>query len=242
MKKITLLAVFTLVSTFANAQWWGGKKIEGNGNQVTRERQVGEYDEVAVAGSFDVILVAGTEGTLKIEAEENLQEYLITEVKGDKLKIYTKDGYSLKTSKRNGIIITVPFRDINTVSLAGSGDVVSEAVIDTQDFKCSVSGSGDMILEVNAQHVKAAVAGSGDLVIEGAAQRIDLDVAGSGDLDASGLKSKDASASVAGSGDISLNCDGGTLKASVAGSGDIRYSGKPNKVNSNIVGSGSVSN
>ena len=99
-----------------------------------------------------------------------------------------------------------------------------------------------MVLEVNAQDVTAAVAGSGDLSLSGSTQKSHLKVAGSGDLHASDLKSNDADASIAGSGDISLYCNGGTLKATVAGSGDIVYSGKPDKVDSKVVGSGSVSN
>ena len=242
MKKIILILGIALVSSTVNAQWWGGKKVTGNGNTITDTRNVSDYDEVGVAGSFDVILVAGAEGKITVEAEENLQEYIITEVKGDKLKIYTEDGVSLRTSRNKDIIITVPFKDLEAVNLAGSGDVTSKDVINAQDFKCSVSGSGDMILEVNAQDVTASVAGSGDLSIGGSTQKSHLKVAGSGDLHAADLKSNDAEASIAGSGDISLNCNGGTLKAAVAGSGDIVYTGKPDKVDSKVVGSGSVSN
>ncbi|PHR93497.1 MAG: DUF2807 domain-containing protein [Leeuwenhoekiella sp.] len=242
MKKQVALIALVLTTGLTQAQWWGGNKVEGNGNEVTRERQVGSYDEIDVAGSFDVYLVAGSEGTVTVEAEENLQEYIITEVKGDKLKIHTKDGYSLRSSRNKDIIITVPFKDIDKVSLAGSGDVMTKDAINAQSFRCALAGSGDMVLEVNAQDVRASLAGSGDLVVKGSAQEVELEVAGSGDLDASDLKSKDATARVSGSGDINLNCDGGTLKANVAGSGDIRYTGNPDKINSNVVGSGSVSN
>ena len=242
MKKLVLILSIALLSTSVNAQWWGSKKVSGNGNTVTDTRNVSDYDEVGVAGSFDVILVAGAEGKITVEAEENLQEYIITEVKGDKLKIYIEDGVSLKTSSNKGIIITVPFRELEEVNLAGSGDVITKDAINAQDFKCSVSGSGDMILEVNAQDVTAAVAGSGDLSLSGSTQKSHLKVAGSGDLHAADLKSHDADASIAGSGDISVYCNGGTLKATVAGSGDIVYSGKPDKVDSKVVGSGSVSN
>lgn len=242
MKKQVALIALMLTAGLAQAQWWGGKNIEGNGNEVSKDRNVGDYDVIDVAGSFEVHLVAGSEGTITVKAEENLQEYIITEVQGDKLKIHTKDGYSLRTSRNKGITITVPFKDLEKVSLAGSGDVISKAPINAQNFKCTIAGSGDMILEVNAQNIKASLAGSGDLVIKGSTQNAELEVAGSGDLDASGLKCKDAVARIAGSGDINLICDGGTLKANVAGSGDIRYTGKPDKVDSNVIGSGTVSN
>ncbi|MFI8379923.1 head GIN domain-containing protein [Leeuwenhoekiella sp. NPDC079379] len=242
MKKFTLIVALISIATTANAQFWGGKKIQGNGNLVTNNRDLSDYDEVGVAGSFDVILIAGKEGKISVEAEDNLQEYIITEVKGNKLKIYTKDGYNLNTSRNNVITITVPFEDISKVSMAGSGDIIGKDLITADQFECAVAGSGDMVLEVNAKNISASVAGSGDLTLSGKSDKSILKVAGSGDLDASDLNSTDAEASVAGSGDISLNCDGGDLKASVAGSGDIRYSGKPNNVSSKIVGSGSVSN
>ena len=61
MKKVlTLGLVFCTVA--ACAQW--GKRIKGNGNVVTIERSVGDYDQVAVAGWFDVELVDGNEGEL----------------------------------------------------------------------------------------------------------------------------------------------------------------------------------
>lgn len=242
MKKLVLILAIAFLSGSANAQWWGGKKIEGNGNLTTNDRNVGDYDEIGVAGSFTVILIAGEEGKISVEAEENLQEYIITEVKGNKLKIYTEDGVSLRTSRNKDITVTVPFKDIEKVSMAGSGDVIGKDLINAQQFSCAIAGSGDMILEVNAQDVSASVAGSGDLSISGSTQKTHLKVAGSGDLEASRLSSIDAEASIAGSGDISLNCNTGTLKASVAGSGDIVYSGKPGKVDSKVVGSGRVRN
>ena len=74
MKKLLTfsLALFTIAAS--NAQW--GKKVRGNGNVVTIERSVGDYDAVASAGWFDVELVSGQEGGLTLKGEENLLEYI----------------------------------------------------------------------------------------------------------------------------------------------------------------------
>ncbi len=40
---------------------------------------------------------------LKIEAEENLQQHIVTEVSGGKLKISVEKGYSLQTSRNYDI-------------------------------------------------------------------------------------------------------------------------------------------
>ena len=242
MKKVfTLVAILTLTAT-AHAQWWGSKKVKGNGNEQTITRSVGSYDKVNVAGSFDVILVSGDEGDITIQAEENLMEYIVTETEGDALKIKVEKGYNLQPSRRMGILITVPFEDIEEVTLAGSGDVSNKDLIKAERFECAVAGSGDMILEIEADDIEASVAGSGDLTLRGKADKLEAKIAGSGDIHGEGMKAENIDASVAGSGDMDLRCDGGSLKARVSGSGDIQYSGKASKEDFKVSGSGSIKN
>ena len=114
MKKVFGLVLITLFTLSCNAQW--GKKIKGNGKVVTIERSVGEYDEIAVAGWFDVDIVNGTEGELSLKGEENLLEYIKTEVKNGKLTIKVKKGYNLQSSNwKEGILVTVPVESVNSV-------------------------------------------------------------------------------------------------------------------------------
>lgn len=240
MKKLATVSLILLMSASVHAQWWGGKKVKGNGKMTTETRETADYEKVNVAGSFDVILVSGNEGSIKIEAEENLLEYIITETEGDALKIKVQNGYNLETSRNKNILITVPFSSLNEVSLAGSGDVKGLSPITADDFKFAVAGSGDMELEVRAKNLKGSVAGSGDLTLQGLSTNANLNVAGSGDIHAADLKTVNAEASVAGSGDIAVNCDGGFLKARISGSGDIQYSGNPAKEDFKVVGSGTV--
>jgi len=127
MKNIALLLTIALFTVNCTAQW--GKRIKGNGKVVTEERSVGEYEEIAVAGWFDVDLVKGREGEISLKGEENLLEYIITEVKNGKLTIKVKKGYNLQSSNwKEGILVTVPFERISAVSLSGSGDIRSHRI------------------------------------------------------------------------------------------------------------------
>ena len=74
MKKLITFALALGMIACTNAQW--GKRVKGNGDYVTLERSVGEYDGVALAGWFDVELVSGTEGELTLEGESNLLEHI----------------------------------------------------------------------------------------------------------------------------------------------------------------------
>ena len=132
-----------------------------------------------------------------------------------------------------------PFKDINDVSLAGSGDLISKDQIITNDLNISLAGSGDIILNVKTQSVKGAVAGSGDISLKGSTNNLLAKVAGSGDFNSYELNANDAEVSIAGSGDVQVSASN-NLKARVAGSGDVTYRGNPT-VDKKVAGSGNIS-
>jgi len=241
MKKLTLVVVAFLFVSSANAQWWGGKKIKGNGNMTKITRTTSDYDAIKCAGSFDYILVAGNEGKITIEGEENLLEYIITEVSDGKLKVKTKNNVSLRTSYNKTIKITIPFKDIDEVSLSGSGDLWNEDKITSNNLEVSLSGSGDIVLDIETTSVDGSLAGSGDMTLKGKTNDLEVSLAGSGDIHGFGLQANNTDVSVAGSGDIEI-VSNKSLKARVSGSGDIQYKGNPAKEDTKVSGSGSINN
>ena len=227
--------------TVTNAQWWGSKKVKGNGKVTTETRSTGDYDGVKCAGSMDYVLVAGTEGKITIEAESNLMEYIVTEIKNNNLIVKVKKGYNLKPSFNKALKVTIPFKDISSVSLAGSGDVWNEDKIKSNSLDVSLAGSGDMVLDIEANSVEGSLAGSGDMTLKGNTNDLTVKVAGSGDISAFGLQANNTKASVAGSGDIEV-VSNKSLYARVSGSGDIEYKGNPDKEDTKVSGSGTISN
>ncbi|MDT0691793.1 head GIN domain-containing protein [Salegentibacter sp. F188] len=241
MKNVILLVtVFILSITSANAQWWGNEKVKGNGKVVTDNRSTSDYDEVQLEGFMSVELIAGTEGQIKVEAESNLQEYILTEVSGRKLKISVEKGVQLDPSRNHDIKITVPFKDLEGVSLTGSGDIRTRDRIKTSNFEANLTGSGDLQLELDANNLDGAITGSGDVTFRGTANNFKCRVTGSGDFEAYDLKAKFVEAHISGSGDIMVYASE-KLTARVTGSGDISYRGNPEKEDFKTSGSGSVS-
>ncbi|WP_100615881.1 head GIN domain-containing protein [Confluentibacter citreus] len=238
IKKQTVLiiaSIFFISASYAQL----GKKVKGNGNMTTITRTTSDYESIKCAGSFDYILVEGNEGQIKIEGEENLLEYIITEVKNNALIVKVKDHASISSSQNKTIKVTIPFKEVSAISLAGSGDLWNEDIITSDNLNVSLAGSGDIVLNVNTTTIEGALAGSGDLTLKGTTNNLIAKVAGSGDFHGADLKSNDTDVSISGSGDakvLSLE----SLKARVAGSGDIVYSGNPSKEDSKVSGSGSI--
>lgn len=241
IKNYLLLSLSICFITTANAQFWGNKSIKGNGKVTTITRTTGDYDAIACAGFMDFILVSGNEGKITIEGEENLLEYVITELKGDKLVVKVEKGVNLKPSWKKDIIITIPFESVNYVSLAGSGDVYNKDVLSEDDLKVSLSGSGDMNLMVKTNNLESNITGSGDIAIKGSTNNLETNVTGSGDFHGFELEADNTEASITGSGDIKVVAKQ-FLKARVTGSGDIEYKGNPEKEDTKVTGSGSISN
>lgn len=239
MKKIITLALALTTVTITNAQW--GRKVKGDGNVVTIERSVGDYDGVSLAGWFDVDLVAGNEGEITLKGESNLLEHIITEIKNGVLVIKTEKGVELKPSNWNsGILITVPVESISSVSLSGSGDIVGKTTIEAESFSTRIAGSGDISVTVQAKEVEASLSGSGDINLSGRTTDFDVMVSGSGDIKAYELEAEFVKATVSGSADIKVTANQ-SIDAKVSGSGDIHYRGNPKKINSKSSGSGDIS-
>jgi len=222
-----------------NAQWNSRTKIKGNGNMITKNISTTSYDEISVSGFFDVELVAGDEGKITLKAEENLAKYILIKVESNTLKLSVEKDVYVVPSRGKKVLITIPFQSLTEVSLTGSGDILSKDIITTNEFKTSLSGSGDIHLKLDAKEISSEVTGSGDMILKGKSDVLKCAVVGSGDINASALKSVTVNAEVTGSGDCSVYCSDG-LKARVSGSGDIRYYGNPKKKDTKVAGSGDI--
>lgn len=236
MKKTIILIGLFVLSAASCAQ----NKIKGNGNMTTKKVSTSNYDKISIAGFYDVDLVAGNEGDITIEGEENLLPHVSIEVENGILKIATEKGKRLSPSIGKGILVKVPFESLEGVSIAGSGDVNSKSTIKATHFEARITGSGDMKLDLDAASVDAAVTGSGDMKLKGTATDFTCKVTGSGDIDAFSLESKKVDTSVSGSGNCKVFCSE-FLEARVTGSGDIDYKGDPKKKDTKVSGSGSIS-
>ncbi len=237
-KTVFVLSLILLGFSNLNAQWFFNKTIKGNGNVITETRKTNDYKGVQLSGFFDVTLVEGKEGNITVKAEENLMDYIIVDVVNDVLKITLKKGITLKTKK--GIFITVPIEQISKIVLNGSGDITSNTIIDTNTLAISLSGSGDIVLDINANSISSKIAGSGDINIEGKTNSLDTTIVGSGDFVSKRLQANNVTVVVTGSGDASVFANT-KIEAKVVGSGDIIVYGNPENEITRVTGSGDIS-
>ncbi|CEN34187.1 head GIN domain-containing protein [Capnocytophaga cynodegmi] len=232
---ILFLAVFSV----SYGQWFGKKTIKDNGNIITKERQVGNYNSVRVKGSLDVILLKGEVGNVRIEASDNIEPYILTSVENEEITIKLKEGFSY--SLRHKLQVYVPVNErLEQIILSGSGDISMREQINVGNLKCFLSGSGDININVNASHLNLSLSGSGDLIAKGNCPEIEISLVGSGDISTESIKAERVKVTVSGSGDVDVYASK-SIKAKVSGSGDVSVKGKPELEDTHVSGSGEVS-
>jgi len=236
MKYLFLFLVGAL--TLFSCRYIGGKRVRGNGNVVTQNRSLVGFQGIESLGSFDVTIIPSATSSVKVEADENLQQYIETEVENNKLQIRTRKGYNLRPRGDINIEVYAPL--INLIETKGSGSVTGKGLIETQnsDVELKVAGSGNIDVEMNAARIDGEIAGSGNLNIKGTAKQFDGDVMGSGNIRAGNLKTEDSKIEIAGSGNVEVFANN-RLDVRVMGSGEVRHRGSA-QVSTKIMGSGSV--
>lgn len=240
MKKQFQYSVFvTLLLLFTGGCILGGQTVTGNGNVISVNRSVGNYNGIVVAGSMHVFVKQGPVPDARIEAESNLIPYVVTRLSDDgELEVrFKKDIRRVISHHPVNIYLTAPV--IRHLSLLGSGDIKTQDTLTSGDkIKLNVAGSGDIQLQMNAPELDANIAGSGDIIISGETKNMDLNILGSGDFKGSDLKSEQASIKIAGSGNAHV-FSSIRLATKILGSGNVYYLGNPS-VETTSAGSGKV--
>ena len=246
MNSRTIIGIGALAAVCCTSPTWAESET----------REVDEFEEVSFALPFDVEFVASDELFVTLEGDEDTIEEIITEVKGDTLRI-SKESKWFDWSDEE-VHVTVGYNKLSAISMSGSGDGFAEYIeaddmniriagsasleIDKlvcNDLAISISGSGDVNLnELEADSMGTKIAGSGDVDVAGQVVSQEISINGSGDHNARELRSQEAEVSIHGSGDVGV-WTVASLSASVMGSGDIEYYGDP-KLEERIRGSGTV--
>ncbi|WP_422084103.1 head GIN domain-containing protein [Ulvibacterium sp.] len=208
--------------------------------QSLEKRTVGEYDEISVSGWFDVELVEGKEGQITLTGKASQLKHIESEVVNGDLKIEWGKRTNINPFYSfSKITITIPVESIHGVSLSGSGSISGSTTLSAERFAANLSGSGEIDLNVNANSLNSRISGSGNIIFHGQAENHDAEISGSGKIKAYDLETDIVVATISGSANVNVKANK-EIRARISGSGDVNYIGSPDKIDSKVSGSGSV--
>ena len=189
--------------------------VHGSGNVTSQTRDVSGFHGVDVSGVFDVEIVAQKEYSVQIEADDNLLEYIKTDVDDGILEISTSR--KIKSSEMLKIKIGAP--DIDSLSTSG---VAKVSLVDLKNGSLKVDSSG-----------------ASKMTLAGETDKLMIDVSGAAKIEAEGLKSRAASVDSSGASKISVFATD-SVRVKASGASKITYTGGATDVVTKTSGAGSV--
>jgi len=208
----------------------------GSGDMVTERREASNFDSVTLLGSGEVIIVQDGEESLTIETDDNILQYITSEVSGGTLILAFEPGTANISPTK--LTFTVGVDDLVGASVDGSGDIVAGS-LETGSLDVDISGSGMVKIDnLTAEELTVVIEGSGDAELAGQVKQQTVNIDGSGEYRAGDLRSDSATVNVDGSiGAIVWAVK--TLNVTINGSGSVGYYGSPS-VSYSEEGSGSL--
>lgn len=217
MKKILLVLLLVLGLALAvSSCHLGGKRIQGSGNRITVQRELGSFKAIEMEGAFDFDVTCQKPQSLSLEGDDNILPLVQADVRDGVLYLRTEKQYNSRQSV--AVKITVP--DLESIKAAGAGKF---RISDLKNDKFAI-----------------VTTGAASLTASGETKSVEIHNTGAGKIDTQNLHALRAKVDISGAANVDVYASE-QLDANVSGVGRVSYAGQPKTVNKNVSGMGVVS-
>jgi hypothetical protein len=231
-----LLIALAASLLFTSCRFLGGERINGDGRIVTQPRNVGNFTGVEAGGAVEVRLRQDAATSVKIEADENLQQYIEAFVNGMTLVVRQKQGYNLDPT--NAIVIYVSAPQYENLDISGASKLIGETPITGDKLELTVSGASDANMEVKLSKLQADLSGSSTLQLKGSSSTVDTQASGASKLKCMDLVTDETTLDLSGASNAEVTANK-QLNIEASGASDVKYRGNAN-INQKSSGASSV--
>lgn len=173
---VLVLAAFVLLMTACQKE-----TITPSTAITTVEKNITDFNALEVAGDFEVFIIAGSATeSIRVEANENLQEFITIEKDGNTLEIKMKSNININGNETTKVYISTD--EIIDYKVAGDAVVQLENELVANKVNIDLAGDGKVIGMVDIQEITATIAGDAQLNLSGEVELFDLKIAGDGQV------------------------------------------------------------
>lgn len=230
LEKLTLLLVLAVFSTSAMAE-----------KTNSQNRNVSPFSKIKVSSGIDLYLTQGAGEAVKVVADEDLIDRIITEVEGETLHIYIKNKTNWNWGWKQERKVYVTFDNLTELNASAGSDVEAEGPVKVKEINISASSGSDVNFDhLTAEKVGLDASSGADINIAGETIYLNAESSSGSDIDCKELISENCRASASSGSDITLYVTK-SLSADASSGGDIRYKGNPHERNTDESSGGDVS-
>ena len=234
MKTLKILVTIALLTVLTGSCVFDG--IKGNRNVTMEERDINaDFDALKASQGLKVYLTLEKDFSVKVEADENLQDIIIAEVEDGVLHLYTKK--NIWTAKSRKVYVSMP--EISKIATTSGAEVYSQGLIQADDLRLDATSGSDIDLKLQVNNLTCETSSGADIRLSGKAADFKARSSSGSDIKAGDLITETCEASVSSGADIYVNVTG-SLIASASSGGNIKYAGHPHSTEQNSNSSGSI--
>ncbi len=221
LNSIAILSVGTLLLSSCD----GFDCINGSGNQVTENRDIGTFTNVETSGSLKIVLSQDSTSSVRILADDNIQKEIQTRLSGSTLKIDFDGNFC----DAGPVTIYLSSKDYQQIECSGSVEVLSEGKLNLNELDVDLHGSSKVMLDLNIKSLKTSSSGSSEIILKGQAGSHDLDMTGASSVEALDFVVGEYQISSTGASKSRINVLN-SLEVDSKGASEVEYKGKPSKI------------
>ncbi|VXC23184.1 conserved hypothetical protein [Flavobacterium sp. 9AF] len=231
---VTILAVLLLQSCMNSN--WNRETLKGNGTVVEVNRTIDmPFNAIAAQTGLEVIIRQDNNVSVKVEADENLQDHIFTEVKDGELKIHTD--VNILNCKAKKIYVCLP--NLNKISSSSGASVSSEKELNFENLELE-SSSGSLIDIVIKSNTLSCESSSGSsITAKGTAKSINTESSSGSSINLEKLIAENGQSSSSSGSTTHVNVTN-ELKAEASSGSSISVASKPNSLIKDENSGGSV--
>jgi len=222
MKKLILTAAVLLSAVaLCNAK----SPIKGSGTAKNDARTVDAYSSINVANGIALNFSKEQLSGVVVRADDNLMDYIETQVIGGELVIRFKTGEDIKT--KTDPIVTVPQNvSLSALTVAAGSKVTGKEQLEVNNFKIKAAGNAQFDLKIDIkQTLQLELTGGAKCELNGSASELDLVMQGGSKFDGYNLKTKNVVCELAGGSSAKITCNGHLDINELSGNSNLSFKG-----------------
>ncbi|WP_308991165.1 head GIN domain-containing protein [Mariniflexile litorale] len=210
--------------------------VKGNGHVTTENRSINKpFTAIKASEGLNVYVTQSDNESISVEADDNLQDIIITEVVDNVLKIHTKENIGTCTSKK----IVINLKEVSSITATSGSDVRSTNTLVTKHLDLETTSGSDMNLDINTASLNCKSTSGSDLKLSGKTIKLIAEATSGSNIKAANLIAESSHVKATSGADITINTSK-ELTAKASSGGDIKYLGNPKVVNKSDSASGSI--
>lgn len=224
--KVVIAIVTTLLFQSCMNVNWDKDTISGNGNVATTTRTItNSFNAIHAKTGLDIRIEQGNTTKIEVQADDNLQDHIFTEVKDGVLLVYAD--VNIKNAEAKKVYITVS--DLYEIKSSSGANVKSENKLNFEKLELE-SSSGSLIeIEVASKSLSCESSSGSSIIVKGKTTTLNTESSSGSTINLENLFAETGKANSSSGSSTVVNVTN-DLNAHASSGSSISYVSKPNSL------------